>query len=64
MTEERFEYEVQGEVIKMIHDELPAVRWTCGGCGEDDCTIFYEPQERVRSLKCETCRAMNLVRVR
>ena len=24
-------YDVDGEVIKMIHDEVPAVRWTCAG---------------------------------
>jgi len=35
-----YDFEVQGEVIKMIHGELPAVRWTCAGCGEDACTIF------------------------
>ena len=61
MTEESYEYEVQGEVIKMIHDELPAVRWTCGGCGEDACTIFYEPDLEVRTVECESCRSVNLV---
>jgi hypothetical protein len=63
MEDPSYDYEVEGEVIKMIHDELPAVRWTCGGCGEDACTIFYEPQEGVRALKCESCSATNLVRV-
>lgn len=63
MNEHEADYEVEGEVIKMIHGELPAVRWRCGGCGEDGCTIFYEPEERVRTTKCESCSAMNLVRV-
>lgn len=61
MTDESYEYEVQGEVIKMIHDELPAVRWTCGGCGEDSCTIFYEPDLEARTVECESCRSLNLV---
>ncbi|HKS41908.1 MAG TPA: hypothetical protein VJX74_14935 [Blastocatellia bacterium] len=52
---------VSGEVIKMIHDELPAVRWTCGNCGEDACTIFYEPEETEKLVQCETCEAGNLV---
>ena len=56
------EYEAQGEVIKMIHDELPAVRWTCAGCGEDACTIFYEPEESEKVVECETCNATVLVR--
>jgi hypothetical protein len=61
MTEDRYEYEVQGEVIKMIHDELPAVRWTCGGCGEDSCTIFYEPDLEEKTFECGSCRSLNLV---
>ena len=60
MDEETFE--VTGEVIKMIHGELPAVRWTCGKCGEDGCVIFYEPEESERAVECETCGATNLVR--
>lgn len=56
------EYEVQGEVIKMIHGDLPAVRWTCGRCGEDSCTIFYEPAAEQRMVECESCAATNLVR--
>ena len=59
--DESNEYEVQGEVIKMIHDELPAVRWTCGGCGEDACTIFYEPAEARKAVACGTCGSINLV---
>ena len=59
-----YEYEVEGEVIKMIHGELPAVRWTCGGCGDDACTIFYDPQQGEQAVKCESCSTMNLVRVR
>jgi hypothetical protein len=55
------DYEVQGEVIKMIHGELPAVRWTCGNCREDSCTIFYEPEADARSIECESCHASNLV---
>jgi len=54
-------FSVNGEVIKMIHDELPAVRWTCGNCGEDACTIFYEPEETEKLVQCETCEASNLV---
>ena len=57
-----YQYETQGEVIKMIHDELPAVRWTCAGCGEDACTIFYEPEESEKVVECETCNATVLVR--
>lgn len=54
-------FRVTGEVIKMIHDELPAVRWSCGNCGEDACTIFYEPEEAEKLVECETCEAGNLV---
>jgi hypothetical protein len=54
-------YEVPGEVIKMIHGELPAVRWTCGGCGEDSCTIFYEPQESRLQVECENCGCENRI---
>ncbi|HEX8183684.1 MAG TPA: hypothetical protein VF747_03005 [Blastocatellia bacterium] len=57
-----YDYAVRGEVIKMIHDELPAVRWTCGKCGEDACTIFYEPEAEEITVGCETCDARNLVR--
>jgi hypothetical protein len=56
------EYEVSGEVIKLIHGELPAVRWTCGSCGEDSCTIFFQPEEQENLVKCESCGASNLVR--
>lgn len=63
MTERQdYEFEVHGEVIKMIHDELPAVRWTCGGCGEDSCTIFYEPEAPQVVVECESCAATNLIR--
>ncbi|MEK6324388.1 MAG: hypothetical protein AABN33_22340 [Acidobacteriota bacterium] len=62
MEDYRYDYEVTGEVIKMIHDELPAVRWTCGSCGEDACTIFYEPEAEGRVVECESCSAPNLVR--
>lgn len=57
-----YQYEARGEVIKMIHDALPAVRWTCAGCSEDACTIFYEPEETEKVVKCETCEASVLVR--
>ena len=57
-------FEVSGEVIKMIHDELPAVRWSCGGCGEDACVIFYEPEEMEKTVECENCEAANVVRRR
>lgn len=56
-----YDYRVEGEVIKMIHGELPAVRWTCEGCGEDSCTIFYDPEEREKFVECETCQASILV---
>ena len=56
-----YDFEVEGEVIKMIHGELPAVRWTCGGCGEDACTIFYEQKAVQTILKCQFCNASNLV---
>lgn len=56
------DYEVSGEVIKLIHGELPAVRWTCGSCGEDSCTIFFQPEEQEKKVECESCNATNLVR--
>jgi hypothetical protein len=56
------DYEVSGEVIKLIHGELPAVRWTCGSCGEDSCTIFFQPEEQKMIVECESCNATNLVR--
>ena len=56
------DYEAEGEIIKMIYDELPAVRWACEGCGEDSCTIFYDPEEEERLVECETCNASVLVR--
>jgi predicted nucleic acid-binding Zn ribbon protein len=62
MSDDGPDYEVRGEVIKMIHGELPAVRWTCGNCGEDACVIFYEPEAEERLVECETCNAQNLVR--
>ncbi|HMG33955.1 MAG TPA: hypothetical protein VKM94_08460 [Blastocatellia bacterium] len=55
------EFQVQGEIIKMIYGELPAVRWTCGKCGEDACTIFYDRHETEKSVECESCNAVNLV---
>ena len=61
METREYDFEVEGEVIKMIHDELPAVRWTCGGCGEDSCTIFYEADLEERTVECESCRSLNLV---
>lgn len=57
-----YDYEVQGEVIKMIHGELPAVRWTCANCLEDACTIFYEPDAQQVVVECQSCNASNLVR--
>ena len=57
------DFEVQGEVIKMIHGELPAVRWTCGNCGEDACTIFYEPGVQRKVVTCDSCHTSNLVRM-
>ncbi|HSE97939.1 MAG TPA: hypothetical protein VLD57_06670 [Blastocatellia bacterium] len=56
-----YDHAVEGEVIKMIHDELPAVRWTCGECGEDTATIF-EPEEIDRVVVCDYCKTSNLVR--
>jgi DNA-directed RNA polymerase subunit RPC12/RpoP len=61
MSDNEIDYEVRGEVIKMIHDELPAVRWACGKCGEDACVIFYEPDAEEKLAECETCGARNLV---
>lgn len=55
-------YQVRGEVIKLIHGELPAVRWACGGCGEDACVIFYEPEADEKLVECDACGASNLVR--
>lgn len=62
MNERNHDYEVAGEVIKMIHTELPAVRWTCGNCGEDACTIFYEPEAPDKTVECDYCDALNLVK--
>jgi len=56
-----YDHETQGEVIKMIHGELPAVRWTCGGCGDDSCTIFYDPEAAEVVAECEFCGASSLV---
>jgi hypothetical protein len=61
-TDEQYEYEVEGEVIKLIHGELPAVRWACGRCGEDAATIFYNPEDTEKLVECENCEAANLVR--
>jgi hypothetical protein len=61
MSESKHEYEVSGEVIKLIHGELPAVRWTCGGCGEDSCTIFYEAETVQKLICCEYCGSSNRV---
>jgi hypothetical protein len=63
MEDPSYDYEVEGEVIKMIHEELPAVRWTCGECGEDACTIFYEPGLQSKPVTCESCDTSNLVRI-
>jgi hypothetical protein len=57
-----YEFEVQGEVIKMIHGELPAVRWICRGCGEDSCTIFYDTEATDLVTECGFCGAGSLVR--
>ena len=54
-------YEVEGEVIKMIHDEFPAVRWTCAACDTDSCTIFYAPGESEKVVTCEFCEAVHRV---
>jgi hypothetical protein len=54
-------YKVVGEVIKMIHGDLPAVRWTCGRCGEDACTIFYEPHKCRVQVECENCGHENII---
>ena len=62
MTGGGYDHEAQGEVIKMIHDELPAVRWTCGCCGEDSCTIFYNLEETEIVTECGYCGASSLVR--
>jgi predicted RNA-binding protein with PUA domain len=63
MEDQSYEFAVDGEVIKMIHGELPAVRWTCGKCGDDACTIFYEPEAKEIAVACESCKASNLVRI-
>lgn len=63
MENRDYDYEVEGEVIKMIHGELPAVRWTCGGCGEDACTIFYQAEDKEKLVECASCDATNVVRV-
>lgn len=62
MGSDGYQHETQGEVIKMIHGELPAVRWSCGGCREDSCTIFYEQEAVEMLVECGFCGASNLVR--
>lgn len=62
MSEELYQYVVEGEIIKMLHDEFPALRWTCGGCLEDSCTVFYDPQELEKIVVCEFCEAIHLVK--
>ena len=62
MSDDEYPREVRGEVIKMIHGELPAVRWACGNCGEDACTIFYDREAEERLTECEACGTENLVR--
>jgi hypothetical protein len=62
MESSDYDFEVNGEVIKMIHGELPAVRWACGGCGEDSCTIFYERAATEMMTECGFCGANSLVR--
>jgi hypothetical protein len=60
LMQSAYDHKVSGEVIKMIHGELPAVRWTCGKCGEDACTIFFDAVEE-KLIECESCGASNLV---
>ena len=55
-------YDVDGEVIKMIHDEFPAVRWTCAACDSDSCTIFYDPAEPEKVVTCEFCETVHRVK--
>ena len=62
MEDPGYDYKVEGEVIKLIHGEFPAVRWACGGCGEDSCAIFYEPDRESKLIECDSCDATNLVR--
>lgn len=62
MNGEEHQHEVEGEVIKLIHDEFPAVRWTCAACDADSCTIFYDPQESEKIVSCEFCEATHLVK--
>jgi hypothetical protein len=62
VTSDQSDFEAEGEVIKLIHGELPAVRWTCGKCGEDTCTIFFEADITERLVECETCCSVTLVR--
>ncbi|MEW6212972.1 MAG: hypothetical protein AB1631_31905 [Acidobacteriota bacterium] len=61
MTIAEYDHEAEGEVIKLIHGEYPAVRWTCGGCNQDAATIF-DPQATEMIIECENCEAVNLVR--
>ncbi|MBI3654356.1 MAG: hypothetical protein HY231_25290 [Acidobacteria bacterium] len=62
MNAEPYQYEVEGEIIKMLHDEFPALRWTCQGCDNDSCTVFYDPQELAKIVACEFCEAVHLVK--
>jgi hypothetical protein len=62
MGEDDVPSDVEGEVIKMIHDEFPAVRWTCAACDADSCTIFYDPQESEKIVACDFCEARHRVK--
>lgn len=61
MSEDDYQHRVEGEVIKMIHDEFPAVRWTCAACAEDRCTIFYDAEATAQVVACDFCEATHLV---
>ncbi len=60
MSENDYDCKTSGEVIKLIHDEYPAVRWVCARCGEYSATIFYD-REPARIVACEWCQAVNFV---
>ena len=61
MAEGEHHHEAQGEIIKLIHGDLPAIRWTCGTCGEDACTIFFDREETEKLVECETCSSITLL---
>ncbi|HEY6328620.1 MAG TPA: hypothetical protein VI756_04715 [Blastocatellia bacterium] len=50
-----------GEVIKEFPGEVVAIRWTCGECAEDTCTVFEAGVDE-KIAECQFCDAATAVR--